>query len=138
MNFFLKLKPLKAKINLLKRLVFIAYIDNVIKKTIYHRKNKHCFKNKKIKISLRHAPLHPPWKNPGYGPDCLDILNIYKYLDIAKHPWLGTMINNDLALILFYIAHCIYEYINSYLYQQIYIQITSDVYNYIFLYSKNL
>ena len=52
MNFFLKLKPLKAKIHLLKRLVFIAYIDNVIKKTIYHRKNKPSFKK----------------KNPGYGP----------------------------------------------------------------------
>jgi len=55
---------------LLKRLVFIAYIDIVLKKTIYHRKNKPSIALKKKKIILRGALIctPPPWKNPGYGP----------------------------------------------------------------------
>jgi len=54
-------------------------MDNVIKKTICHRKNKPSIAlKKKKKFRRRRAFLHPPWKNPGYGPDQkhLELTNI--------------------------------------------------------------
>ena len=49
-------------------LVFITYSDNVMKKTIYHRKNKPRFLKKKKKNSPGGRFFAPPWENPGYGP----------------------------------------------------------------------
>ena len=43
---------------MLKRLVFIAYIDNVIKKTINHRKNKPSIAFKKKLKKIVHSSLY--------------------------------------------------------------------------------
>ena len=62
---FLKInKKCEYIIIILQSQSYTWYIDNVIKKTIYHRKNKPniAFKNNKKNFGLRCASLHPPGK----------------------------------------------------------------------------
>ena len=75
LTLLVKQHSLKSSNTQIKRLAFIVCIDNVIKTTIYHCKTKPNIVLKIIKnppkknFRLRRVILHPPWSNPGYGPE---------------------------------------------------------------------